>query len=79
MNYREHLAELKKDQEFAEEYNKLGMEYEIIERAIRERVERGITQKQVYVSINDVRGVGLVAGEFIFIAFKDTGVKEADT
>jgi transcriptional regulator with XRE-family HTH domain len=47
MNYREHLAELKKNTKFAEEYDKLGPEYEIIEQIIRARAEKGLTQKQL--------------------------------
>ncbi len=46
-NYKEHLAEQLKDEEFKKEYDSLEIEYNIICALIKARNELGLTQKQL--------------------------------
>lgn len=47
MNYKEHLKEALKNDEFKKEYDSLGPEYDIIREMIKAREEKGLTQKDL--------------------------------
>ena len=47
MNFKKHLEEQLKDEEFKKEWEYLQPEYSIIDSLIKARLEQGITQKQL--------------------------------
>ena len=47
MNFREHLKEQLKDEEFCKEYERMQPQYEIIKQIISARTEQHITQKEL--------------------------------